>query len=998
MKLPIFIISFLLFSLIQPIYTHDITVPTNVHFGLPAYGTYISFASQQTFGTIYRENNYWYFNDYGLSVENANMTVNKYFESDELEFTVSAPTGTTSTTKVYCGSKGKPKRVDGATSWSYDNDTKICTITVTHSGMKKITVIWTATHNGLTLTKEEHTTGSGSGYIYTVTSPNKYNLSLAGGFGTYKSAPVDWNLTRLDCTPTEMVFKKINWWMGMNGTVSWTGIGPSSGWYGSQKTVTNETFDDSLGSGIKLNFTFPSEYTGAVSIQQIFWCYPDFIVEQLIAVNDYDNNVRRITTPKFVSWGGYKNFKVGEGSTTRISGIWSNGYDKPASTTGTCQFPVFAYNTAEDKGVVLGFLDLNWDWLFYVQYYNGAEDPSIGMTTDAYSADYQTEYITLNYGTRYNIGKLFIELTGKQMDDAFQNYGTAIKTLYEGRGELTGFTPVWTSWSEFSIDRLNYDNVTAVVDYLYEHPEFDVKTIQLDDGWQQDYGNWTETYSGFGANLSSTIDYIKNKGFKVGVWIAPWRVSSSWVLNNATMKSWLLNRTSDGNYKQEPLNDRYPISYFLNPTITDARAWILNQLNTLVSMGVSYFKLDYCGVRDVTQMENSNYTRTTWQEKAFDIVPSLDKNTVYISSAMPVWRLGWKLPYYAQKYTNSFRYGIDLTNGNWDYTKQSYADFHNLAVYKYLTAKPNVDMMPSHKFWDGPYASHTDAEYHFHLVYRGLSKHLELGEAFEDSDSLNDTKLTWQRNFIPFYQANWTQRDYWQNNGVTRTWLTDPITFLGSTYYYLAVLNPTASSDSWTIDFTDNLALPSGTYMMYDQFAESYIGEKTQTQNLTISLEEKDAKIYVLLKTGGANPTILTSTTCDHIISNKLGSPAWITNELNFTVTAKSGTTSTTKVYCGNKGEPIAIITNGTLTWTYDASTMTLTLNVTHQSHTRIVVYWKLPGDIDSDGDVDPADFYLFAGAYGTSPPSDPRCDLDNDGDVDSADFYIFAGNYGKRI
>jgi len=57
-----------------------------------------------------------------------------------------------------------------------------------------------------------------------------------------------------------------------------------------------------------------------------------------------------------------------------------------------------------------------------------------------------------------------------------------------------------------------------------------------------------------------------------------------------------------------------------------------------------------------------------------------------------------------------------------------------------------------------------------------------------------------------------------------------------------------------------------------------------------------------------------------------------------------------------------------------------------------------IPGDIDCDGDVDPDDFSIFAGAYGTSPPSDPGADLDHDGDVDPDDFSIFAGNYGKSV
>lgn len=51
---------------------------------------------------------------------------------------------------------------------------------------------------------------------------------------------------------------------------------------------------------------------------------------------------------------------------------------------------------------------------------------------------------------------------------------------------------------------------------------------------------------------------------------------------------------------------------------------------------------------------------------------------------------------------------------------------------------------------------------------------------------------------------------------------------------------------------------------------------------------------------------------------------------------------------------------------------------------------------MDGDGDVDSDDFYLFAGAYGSSPPSNPWCDLDGDDDVDPYDFNIISRNYGK--
>jgi hypothetical protein len=57
---------------------------------------------------------------------------------------------------------------------------------------------------------------------------------------------------------------------------------------------------------------------------------------------------------------------------------------------------------------------------------------------------------------------------------------------------------------------------------------------------------------------------------------------------------------------------------------------------------------------------------------------------------------------------------------------------------------------------------------------------------------------------------------------------------------------------------------------------------------------------------------------------------------------------------------------------------------------------YRILGDVDGDGDVDPGDFYIFSGAYGTAPASNIWCDLDCDNDVDPGDFYIFSGKYGK--
>ena len=75
--------------------------------------------------------------------EAANMTVNAV-KSNYLKYTVDAPTSTTSITKIYLGSKGRPTSVVGAESWDYNSFNKTITISVIHSSPQEIDFEWDA--------------------------------------------------------------------------------------------------------------------------------------------------------------------------------------------------------------------------------------------------------------------------------------------------------------------------------------------------------------------------------------------------------------------------------------------------------------------------------------------------------------------------------------------------------------------------------------------------------------------------------------------------------------------------------------------------------------------------------------------------------------------------------------------------------------------------------------------------------------------------------------
>ena len=123
----------------------SITVPSTAYFGLPDSGTYISFSSETTLSSAYRESNFWYLDGYGFQVENGNMTITDFFKSNEhiLKFTVTGETGTTSTSRFYTAGKGQPNDVLGAETWSYNSATGIVTVTVYHASTQEIQVWFT---------------------------------------------------------------------------------------------------------------------------------------------------------------------------------------------------------------------------------------------------------------------------------------------------------------------------------------------------------------------------------------------------------------------------------------------------------------------------------------------------------------------------------------------------------------------------------------------------------------------------------------------------------------------------------------------------------------------------------------------------------------------------------------------------------------------------------------------------------------------------------------
>lgn len=124
---------------------------------------------------------------------------------------------------------------------------------------------------------------------------------------------------------------------------------------------------------------------------------------------------------------------------------------------------------------------------------------------------------------------------------------------------------------------------------------------------------------------------------------------------------------------------------------------------------------------------------------------------------------------------------------------------------------------------------------------------------------------------------------------------------------------------------------------------------------------------------------------------------SYANNKLTLTIDAPSNVTSTTKVYTGDKGQPISVA--GATTWDWNETSKILDIIGIHSSQITITVTWRFPGDINGDGIVNVLDLYGLSKAYGatlTDPNWDEDADINSDNIIDTLDLSIIGENYGK--
>jgi alpha-galactosidase len=185
---------------------------------------------------------------------------------------------------------------------------------------------------------------------------------------------------------------------------------------------------------------------------------------------------------------------------------------------------------------------------------------------------------------------IYLEPTGAHADDLLANYVEAVAREMHARVPKQVATG-WCSWYYFFSEVNEQDFVGNLDQVAKSREEMPLSTVQLDDGFEAEVGDWLDVNVKFPNGLAWLAERAGNAGLRPGVWLAPFIVKPTSVTAREHA-DWLL-RDIHG----QPVSSGYNWGQFtqaLDPTHPGAQDYVQRVISQAVhEWGFPYLKLDF---------------------------------------------------------------------------------------------------------------------------------------------------------------------------------------------------------------------------------------------------------------------------------------------------------------------------------------------------------------------------------------------------------------------
>ena len=162
------------------------------------------------------------------------------------------------------------------------------------------------------------------------------------------------------------------------------------------------------------------------------------------------------------------------------------------------------------------------------------------------------------------------------------------------RGRPSPYVPQgWLSWYHYGPWVSEEDvlvNAAALDDGVLGGLGYSI--VQVDDGWQELYGDWVANAK-FPGGLRAVADRVNARGQQLGVWTAPFLVSSTSELAREAPDAWFVQDPIDGGRATDPVHLVFGPMHVLDARKPEVRRHLTETFRRLHDDGVRYFKIDF---------------------------------------------------------------------------------------------------------------------------------------------------------------------------------------------------------------------------------------------------------------------------------------------------------------------------------------------------------------------------------------------------------------------
>lgn len=252
------------------------------------------------------------------------------------------------------------------------------------------------------------------------------------------------------------------------------------------------------------------------------------------------------------------------------------------------------------------------------------------------------EALMLRSGRRLAGENWYLTLT-KRINDGLSAYGEALPTRAASAGRPEAG---WNSWYELW-DTVDEEAVRANAALAGENltqrvpAELLPLRIVIDDGWQQEWGDWTGNEK-FPSGMQQLATDLKNEGFNTGIWLAPLLVKANLPLVTER-PDWFVQGTSYTHLRHGEMK-------ILDVTHPGAAEHLTTVIQDVVAMGYDLLKIDFLfagtfegeRLQRVTGMQAYNRALQIIRDAAGPetIILSVGSPPIASFDVLDVWRLG----------------------------------------------------------------------------------------------------------------------------------------------------------------------------------------------------------------------------------------------------------------------------------------------------------------------------------------------------------------------